>query len=442
MGPDGRQVLLGGVIVRIVEKSVKCWYNNATSTAGSTFNQAYSFAASLNPASVSGPSRINIVASKPSQWTGYDPDDQYRITWNVMDDGSMVSCDDPGRKGTYQDSDPIPREEYSDYISGTTTRNGMSYTPKLMTAGKLIATSISNFDIVMGEEAGDEDLFYKYVVRSDDPTVSTWGSTPTVGPSFTDDYRVGVYRTIPGDSGADNDGLYAHYISRKDGSGSAFVKVGSGYEQEEYVYRLVMVPDHHYAYIDQHVSNIGNKTKEFSFSFTPMYEDQETIASVSGNIGSVQAFSYIDVASNQQFAATVPQSVFDQLPPGENTLTLTLTTEEGLSRSYDVAFYKKYVHITLESCAQSLKRMPVGCSLVNAVVLGQGATEQWWVCNNANDASPTWEEYTGDGHAFANSQKTAADWGVAWKCKIGGASATTQSELLKQVAMGVSYEAV
>ena len=51
------------------------------------------------------------------------------------------------------------------------------------------------------------------------------------------------------------------------------------------------------------------------------------------------------------------------------------------------------------------------------------------VCNNGNDASPTWEDITqkvraGQKHYFTNKTKTAAAWGVKVKAKLLRGSAT------------------
>ena len=54
---------------------------------------------------------------------------------------------------------------------------------------------------------------------------------------------------------------------------------------------------------------------------------------------------------------------------------------------------------------------------------------QVWICNNGNDASPTWEDITqkvrtGQKHYFTNKTKTAAAWGVKVKAKLLRGSAT------------------
>ena len=52
-----------------------------------------------------------------------------------------------------------------------------------------------------------------------------------------------------------------------------------------------------------------------------------------------------------------------------------------------------------------------------------GSTLQVWICNNGNDAEPTWEDITskilaGQKHFFTNQTKTAENWGVKLKVKL------------------------
>lgn len=60
-----------------------------------------------------------------------------------------------------------------------------------------------------------------------------------------------------------------------------------------------------------------------------------------------------------------------------------------------------------------------------------GSTLTVWICNNGNDASPTWENITqkalnGTKHFFTNTTKTAANWGVKIKVKLlRGSAAST-----------------
>ena len=65
------------------------------------------------------------------------------------------------------------------------------------------------------------------------------------------------------------------------------------------------------------------------------------------------------------------------------------------------------------------------------------ATMSLWVTNNANDDSPTWEEYTiGAYHIFKNNTKTADKWATAVKVKIVAGEATGEISV-SDIATGV-----
>ena len=66
-------------------------------------------------------------------------------------------------------------------------------------------------------------------------------------------------------------------------------------------------------------------------------------------------------------------------------------------------------------------------------------TKDIWVCNNANDAAPTWEAYNPDSagnHTFSNTEKTAEKWAVAAKLKVT-ANDSTGEIALRAIGMGV-----
>lgn len=65
------------------------------------------------------------------------------------------------------------------------------------------------------------------------------------------------------------------------------------------------------------------------------------------------------------------------------------------------------------------------------------ATLQMYACNNANDATPTWEPITeGESHQFTNKTKTATNWGVSVKTNIA-AGATAGEISVSAVGLGV-----
>ena len=58
-----------------------------------------------------------------------------------------------------------------------------------------------------------------------------------------------------------------------------------------------------------------------------------------------------------------------------------------------------------------------------------GCTLQVWICNNGNDASPTWEDVTqnvvsGSKFFLSNTTKTASAWGYNFRIKVKRGTAT------------------
>ena len=125
---------------------------------------------------------------------------------------------------------------------------------------------------------------------------------------------------------------------------------------------------------------------------------------------------------------------------GSHTLTVEVSSGGG-ANTYTTSVTVISDTIDVQGDPVSSDRRPAACSLMNIVKLGSGATEKWYVTNNANDSAPAWEEYDGDVHEFSNDTKTASQWAVSWRCQIGGSSATSQSKLSQKVGMAVVYDA-
>lgn len=182
-------------------------------------------------------------------------------------------------------------------------------------------------------------------------------------------------------------------------------------------------------------SSFGEHSKGFSLVSKVNYDG-------SGNISwSVKSGDAV-VASASGVSASSPISIttgqLTGLGLGQKQLTVTVSSAGG-SNSYTTSVTVTTNMIDVQGDPVTCDRMPVACSLVNVVTLGSGATQKWYVTNNANDSAPSWEEYTGPEHEFSNTTKTSESWAVSWRCQIGGSSATSQSKLTQKVGMAVVY---
>lgn len=127
---------------------------------------------------------------------------------------------------------------------------------------------------------------------------------------------------------------------------------------------------------------------------------------------------------------TIGSEAWLKVVNGSHTLKIVATDAKDASVTRTLTFTKAVTSVEFEqTIAMEADAMPTK-ALVN--IQGNfpaGCTLQVWICNNGNDASPTWEDITqkartGQKHYFTNQTKTAAAWGVKVKAKLLRGSAT------------------
>lgn len=146
----------------------------------------------------------------------------------------------------------------------------------------------------------------------------------------------------------------------------------------------------------------------------------------------------LDGTKHKEYIATLGQSntfaisaeAWQKILNGSHTITVTATDAKGVSVVRTMTFTKAVSAVEFEqTLAMAADAMPTK-ALVN--VQGNfpsGCTLTIWICNNGNDAAPTWEDITnealnGTKHFFTNTTKTAKKWGVKVKVKLLRGSAT------------------
>ena len=126
----------------------------------------------------------------------------------------------------------------------------------------------------------------------------------------------------------------------------------------------------------------------------------------------------------------ISADAWQQILNGSHTITITATDAKNVSAVRTMTFTKAVSAVEFEqTLAMAADDMPTK-ALVN--VQGHfptGCTLTIWICNNGNDAEPTWEDITnkalnGTKHFFTNATKTADAWGVKIKVKLLRGSAT------------------
>lgn len=146
----------------------------------------------------------------------------------------------------------------------------------------------------------------------------------------------------------------------------------------------------------------------------------------------------LDGTKHKEYIATLGQSntfaisaeAWQKILNGSHTITVTATDAKGASVVRTMTFTKAVSAVEFEqTLAMAADAMPTK-ALVN--VQGNfpsGCTLTIWICNNGNDAAPTWEDITNEAlngmkHYFTNTTKTAKHWGVKVKVKLLRGSAT------------------
>lgn len=129
------------------------------------------------------------------------------------------------------------------------------------------------------------------------------------------------------------------------------------------------------------------------------------------------------LGETQQFQAVLPAN-FQTILNGNHTITIEATDGKAAAAPVNVTF-SKAVHsasITL-STPLAADDMPTAIRLSITGDIPDDAVWTAEVCNNAYDASPTWENIkpaiqSGYNFVFSNKTKTAENWGVNFRIEV------------------------
>ena len=173
----------------------------------------------------------------------------------------------------------------------------------------------------------------------------------------------------------------------------------------------------------------GSDTDLGSFTTTPpSYE--YTVTDADGH--QVTVVEKLDTTTLRTYTATLGDTneleiTADQwlkLLNGDHTLTITATDAKNESTVRTLSFDKAMHSVEFEqTVAMAADDMPTKALVNIQGSFPTGSTLQVWICNNGNDAEPTWEDITtkaltSQKHFFTNQTKTAASWGVKIKVKL------------------------
>ncbi|MGD8188583.1 Ig-like domain-containing protein [Brevibacillus ginsengisoli] len=200
----------------------------------------------------------------------------------------------------------------------------------------------------------------------------------------------------------------------------------------------------------------GGVSIQVTRTFTVIWNRPPTISGADENLGTISAspsktYSVTDPEGNsftiteyldgevlrtfageagKQYTVTIPQDKWIRTPLATHTLKVRATDNSGMYSDRVYTFVR-----TDNSIVFQLTQPFSNDAKANRVlftmdsVIPTGATLKVETCNNAYDASPTWEDITskvlaGRGHTFANTTKTATKWAINIRVTIQKGTAT------------------
>jgi hypothetical protein len=170
-------------------------------------------------------------------------------------------------------------------------------------------------------------------------------------------------------------------------------------------------------------SNLGVKTADFVQTYTVIDPDDGASVTVVEKIDGVvhRTYSVVLGATN---TFDITGVTWLRLLNGSHTLTITATDNLGDVATRTYTFTKNMTSFSIEpSIPFEASVMPTRIALSVSRSIPAESTFEVLVCNNANDASPTWEDATSAVvgnlvHVFTNTTKTAATWAVGIKVNV------------------------
>mgnify|MGYP002508989640 CR=1 FL=1 len=114
---------------------------------------------------------------------------------------------------------------------------------------------------------------------------------------------------------------------------------------------------------------------------------------------------------------TINRIAWTRLSNGSHTIRIVATDSNGGTSEISSVFTKLVETIDITTKTMESSERPNRITLTIARVIPEDAIFKVFVCNNALDATPIWEDATeailkGDPHMFDNDTKTSSKWAV------------------------------
>ena len=167
--------------------------------------------------------------------------------------------------------------------------------------------------------------------------------------------------------------------------------------------------------------NLGVKSEGFTGTYK-VTDANSDVVTITEAIDGVQIRSLV-ATLGQEITYGVTENTWLALPNGSHTLTISAT--DGMDTTVRRYTFTKLVEsFTIQNSTPWVSStMPTRIMLVVTRNIPSAATFKVEVCNNGYDSSPTWEDCTdavmsGLVHVFANTTKTATNWGVKFRVTV------------------------
>ena len=217
---------------------------------------------------------------------------------------------------------------------------------------------------------------------------------------------------------------YSHFVEFGTGTISYRVRaVDSEGGTSDYITSATMhVVNNYPPVISGEDGHLGNKSGEFTVPYTITDEEDDVII-VTEAIDGVPLRTY-STRRNLEHSFDIKGVSWLELTNGVHTLSITAHNENmvlGTYRTY--TFTKDVKAMSVKTSPMVASAMPTRISISVTKNIPAEALYTIEVCNNGNDASPTWEDAThtivsGMVYNFSNKTKTANTWAVMIKVSV------------------------
>ena len=174
-------------------------------------------------------------------------------------------------------------------------------------------------------------------------------------------------------------------------------------------------------------TNLGVKSSGFTGKYTVMDTNGDAVTITEAIDG--KQIRALSATLGTEITYSVTGNTWLGLSNGSHTLTITAT--DGLDTTVRTYTFTKSVNtLTIQNATPwAASTKPSRIMLVVTRNIPSPATFKVEVCNNGYDSSPTWEDATaavlsGLVHVFANTTKTATNWGVRFRVTVARNGAT------------------